>query len=64
MDTLTDNDAHQEVLTIQEAAKILRVKATTVYRLAQDNKIPAFKVGRLWRINRQALTEWQNQQQG
>ena len=37
--------AKQEILTLKELAKHLKVNERTIYRLASSKKIPAFKVG-------------------
>ena len=44
-----------ELLTIKEAASYVRVNPLTVYRLASRGKVPAVKVGRHWRVHRDAL---------
>ena len=45
-------------LTIQEVAQRFRLNATTVYRLARERKLPAFKVGGQWRFSLSALDAW------
>lgn len=45
------------VLTLAEVAHYLRVHPSTVYRLIEQNKLPAFKVGSSWRINLEAINE-------
>lgn len=45
-------------LTVEEVAKAFGLNVTTVYRLVQRGKLPAFKVGRQWRISRFRLEEW------
>lgn len=45
-------------LTIEEAAKHLKIGKPTLYPMARDGKIPARKVGRAWRFNREALDQW------
>ena len=45
-------------MTIKEAAQYLKLNYMTVYKLAQKNKIPAFKVGGNWRFKREILEEW------
>lgn len=47
-----------ELLTIKEAASYLRMNPLTVYRLASKGKVPAVKVGRHWRVHRDALEAW------
>lgn len=47
-----------ELLTIPEVAKILRVGTKTVYGLAQRGQIPALKVGGQWRFSLPAIRSW------
>jgi excisionase family DNA binding protein len=47
-----------EILTVDEAADLLRIPRSTVYKLAQLGKIPAQKVGRHWRFHRATLIQW------
>jgi excisionase family DNA binding protein len=46
------------VFQIDEAAELLRIPRSTVYKLAQLGKIPAQKVGRHWRFHRDSLVDW------
>lgn len=41
-----------EILTLWEVAGGLEVMDRTIYRLAAGRKIPAFKVGGIWRFSR------------
>ncbi len=41
-----------EVLTIKEAAALLKLAEKTVYTMAQSGEIPAFKIRGQWRITR------------
>lgn len=50
------------VLTIDELAEYLRIPKSTLYKLAQDGKIPAQKVGRHWRFRKTAIDRWLEQQ--
>ena len=47
-----------ETLTPNEIAKILRIHPFTVTRLAREGKIPAFKVGGIWRFRKDQFEEW------
>jgi excisionase family DNA binding protein len=47
-----------ELLTVPEAAAILRVSRATVYRLANDGELPAHRVGAGIRFDRGELTEF------
>lgn len=54
-----------EVLTIREVAEYLKVNEKTVYGLAQQSRIPAFKVGGQWRFRRSDIESWiDDQKQG
>jgi excisionase family DNA binding protein len=33
----------------------------TIYRMARQGEIPAFKVGNRWRFNRRRIEEWLNE---
>ena len=46
------------LMTVGEVAEYLRVKRSTVYKWAKDGKIPAAKVGRLWRFDRGQIETW------
>jgi len=47
-----------EIMTISQVAKYLQISEITTYRLVQEGKIPAFKVGRSWRVKREDLNEF------
>ena len=46
------------VMTIEEASKYLRIPLSSLYKLAQDGKIPCQKVGRHWRFRKEAIDRW------
>ena len=41
------------VMTITELSTYLKVSKSTLYKLAQEGKVPGQKVGRHWRFNRE-----------
>ena len=47
-----------DILTITEVAEYLKVAERTLYRLAAAKKIPAFKVGGMWRFPRADIDQW------
>ena len=51
-------DNMPEIMTINETAQYLRISLSSLYKLAQEGKIPAQKVGKHWRFHRQTLTDW------
>ena len=44
-----------EYLTAKQVAKYLQVKPLTVYQWARTNKIPAVKIGRIWRFKKNLI---------
>lgn len=48
-------DFQNDYLTPYDVADELCVSLTTVYNLLRADKLPGFKVGRIWRIPRDAL---------
>lgn len=47
-----------EILTIQETGQYLRIPLRTMYKLAQEGKVPCQKIGRHWRFRKEALDRW------
>ncbi len=52
------NDNYNEILTIVDLAGYLRIPKSTLYRLAQEGKVPGHKVGRHWRFRKEAIDRW------
>jgi len=46
------------IMTVREVADFLRMHEMTIYRMARQGEIPAYKVGNRWRFNRQRIEEW------
>ncbi|MGB3715296.1 MAG: helix-turn-helix domain-containing protein [Candidatus Promineifilaceae bacterium] len=46
------------VMTVPEVSEYLKLGESTVYRLAKDGKLPARKVGGVWRFSRRSLNNW------
>ena len=51
-----------EILTLEEVARYLRLKPQTIYKWAQERRIPAVKLGKEWRFRRSILDRWLDQQ--
>jgi excisionase family DNA binding protein len=51
-----------EILTLKQVADLLKVTERTIYRLAAARKIPAFKVGGMWRFSRAEIDGWIQQE--
>lgn len=47
-----------EILTVLEVATLLKVADKTVYTMAQQGELPAFKVRGQWRFRRADIDTW------
>jgi excisionase family DNA binding protein len=47
-----------EVLTVEEAARFIRMSVDYVYRASADGRLPCIKQGRRTVFLRSSLTEW------
>ena len=54
--------AAKAFLTVEEVARHFGVNMTTVYRLAQQGKLPGFKLGGQWRFSPDMLKDWVSDQ--
>jgi excisionase family DNA binding protein len=46
------------VLTIVDLSAYLKISTSTLYKLAQEGRLPGQKVGRHWRFHREAVDDW------
>ena len=46
------------LMTIEEVARYMQVSRFTVYRLAKSRFIPATKIGRQWRFQKEEIDQW------
>jgi PTS system nitrogen regulatory IIA component len=49
-----------DILTIEEVAKYLRVSERTVYDWSQRGEIPSGKIGTVWRFKKSEIEKWVN----
>lgn len=49
---------HETVMGIEDVGNYLNISKSTVYKLAQEGKIPGQKVGKQWRFLRSAVDKW------
>ncbi len=52
------NPADREILSIEQAARLLGVSIKTFNKVLHSSDLPARKIGREWKFSRQALIEW------
>jgi excisionase family DNA binding protein len=53
---------NNEILTIEEVAAYLRLTPQTIYKWAQEKRIPAVKLGKEWRFRRSVIDRWFDEQ--
>jgi len=46
------------IMTIDELSDYLKISRSTLYKLAQEGKVPCQKVGRHWRFRKEAIDRW------
>jgi len=47
-----------EIVTTKELAKYLRLHEITICKYAAEGKIPAVRVGGVWRFDKEAIDKW------
>ena len=47
-----------EIMTTKELAKYLRLHEITICKHAAEGKIPAVRVGKVWRFDKEAIDKW------
>ena len=60
--TFSASGAHQQppmavLLTTKDLQELINVDKSTIYRMAEDGRLPAIKVGRQWRFPSDQITE-------
>ncbi len=51
-------DNQDGLMTVREVAILLRLSEKTIYKWTKSGKIPAMKIGYVWRFERQVVDEW------
>jgi len=52
------SDTDYEFLTPQDVQRELSIGKNTFYRLVRSGQLPAFRIGKLWRVRRDVLLNW------
>lgn len=50
------------VLTLSEAAELLKCSERTLTKMAKSGSIPCFKLGMRWKFRREDLDNWMREQ--
>lgn len=45
-------------LTVEQIAEYLQMSTSSIYKMAQRGKIPAYKVGKQWRFRKEEIDRW------
>lgn len=45
-------------MTLEEVAKYLRLSVHTLYKMAEQKRIPALKAGKQWRFKKEEVDKW------
>ena len=51
-------DAYSDLITVDELCDMLAIGKNTAYNLLNAKKIKAFRIGRTWKIARQAVIDY------
>ena len=51
-------DKLPEIMTVKQLADFLQVTELTIRRALTSGKLKGFKIGRDWRIEKEAVIEW------
>ncbi len=50
--------SHRSIMTVREVAQLLRTTSHNVERLADEGKLPGFRLDDSWRFHKSAIDEW------
>ena len=62
-----DDDYEEQInefLTPREVMELLAIGKNTFYKMVQSGQLPAFRIGRQWRVRRVDIGLWAAGQQG
>ena len=49
---------NERLMTLEEISDYLQISIHTLYKMAQQDRIPAFKVTNKWRFRRSEIDAW------
>jgi len=49
-----------DIMTTKEIAEYLKLHPITICKYAKEGKIPAIRIGRVWRFDKKAIDKWIN----
>ena len=54
---------NKDILSVEEVAEYLGVGVVTIYRWCREGRLPCLKMGKFWRIRREALEDFLNRRE-
>lgn len=55
---MADHNADNSLMTLDELCETLMIGRTAAYRLMKTGAIKCFKIGRVWKIPHESVTEY------
>ncbi|HEB73776.1 DNA-binding protein [Methanosarcinales archaeon] len=52
----------EELFTLEELAKYLKISKPTLYKMVEKGKIPALKIANQWRFKKDDINRWLEKQ--
>ena len=46
------------IMTVHDVAGYLRLSEAKVYKMANEGRVPALRMGKTWRFKRELIDEW------
>ena len=46
------------IMTVHDVAEYLRLSEAKVYKMANEGRVPAIRLGKTWRFKRELIDEW------
>jgi excisionase family DNA binding protein len=47
-----------KIMTTKEVSDYLKLHAITICKLSKEGKIPAIRIGRVWRFDKDVIDQW------
>ena len=51
-------DPHVGIMTVHDVAEYLRLSEAKVYKMANEGRVPALRMGKTWRFKKELIDEW------
>ena len=58
VEDFTGESIMSQIMTTKEVAKYLKLHAITICKLSKEGKIPCFRIGSVWRFDKNVIDKW------